>query len=114
MTLRVRRGCSRAIPAAIALLLALAAPTAIAQGLPALTSTPAPGGGQTYSLTLQTLLFLTALDMLFERRTERRENQGDGDPPHHDPSVFPLAMPLHIALDHQLERFHDFEFQNPP
>ncbi|WP_295042029.1 MarC family protein [uncultured Paracoccus sp.] len=40
------------------------------------------------------LLFLTALDMLFERRTERRENQGDGDPLHHDPSVFPLAMPL--------------------
>ena len=40
------------------------------------------------------LLFLTALDMLFERRTERRRNQGDGDPPDHDPSVFPLAMPL--------------------
>ena len=40
------------------------------------------------------LLFLTALDMLFERRTERRESQGDGDPFHHDPSVFPLAMPL--------------------
>ncbi|MTD99765.1 NAAT family transporter [Paracoccus sp. YIM 132242] len=40
------------------------------------------------------LLFLTALDMLFERRTERREHQGEGDPPDHDPSVFPLAMPL--------------------
>lgn len=40
------------------------------------------------------LLFLTALDMLFERRTQRREHQGDGDPLHHDPSVFPLAMPL--------------------
>lgn len=38
------------------------------------------------------LLFLTALDMLFERRTERREGQkSDVD---HDPSVFPLALPL--------------------
>ncbi len=42
------------------------------------------------------LLFLTALDMLFERRTKRREGQAeeaeeeDGD----DPSVFPLAIPL--------------------
>lgn len=40
------------------------------------------------------LLFLTALDMLFERRTQRRQTQGDADPLHHDPSVFPLAMPL--------------------
>ena len=40
------------------------------------------------------LLFLTALDMLFERRTERREGQADGAQPSHDPSVFPLAMPL--------------------
>jgi len=39
------------------------------------------------------LLFLTALDMLFERRTQRR--QGQADAPHaDDPSVFPLAMPL--------------------
>ena len=38
------------------------------------------------------LLFLTALDMLFERRTQRREAQ-QADP-HHDPSVFPLATPL--------------------
>jgi len=38
------------------------------------------------------LLFLTALDMLFERRTTRREGQTpDAD---HDPSVFPLATPL--------------------
>jgi multiple antibiotic resistance protein len=37
------------------------------------------------------LLFLTALDMLFERRTKRR-----GDQAAHvdDPSVFPLATPL--------------------
>jgi flagellar biosynthetic protein FliP len=33
-------------------------------GLPALTSTPAPGGGQTYTLSLQTLLLLTALSVL--------------------------------------------------
>ncbi len=40
------------------------------------------------------LLFLTALDMLFERRTERREGKAGGDDPAADPSVFPLAMPL--------------------
>ncbi len=33
-------------------------------GLPAFTSTPAAGGGQTYSLSLQTLLLMTALSML--------------------------------------------------
>jgi multiple antibiotic resistance protein len=38
------------------------------------------------------LLFLTALDMLFERRTKRREDQSEDD--HDDPSVFPLAIPL--------------------
>ncbi len=38
------------------------------------------------------LLFLTALDMLFERRTQRREGQHAD--PDHDPSVFPLATPL--------------------
>jgi multiple antibiotic resistance protein len=38
------------------------------------------------------LLFLTALDMLFERRTQRREDQASGEQP--DPSVFPLAIPL--------------------
>lgn len=37
------------------------------------------------------LLFLTALDMLFERRTQRREGQ---HPQANDPSVFPLATPL--------------------
>lgn len=40
------------------------------------------------------LLFLTALDMLFERRTKRREDQVDNDDHHDDPSVFPLAIPL--------------------
>jgi multiple antibiotic resistance protein len=38
------------------------------------------------------LLFLTALDMLFERRTKRRE--GQTHPHEEDPSVFPLAIPL--------------------
>ena len=38
------------------------------------------------------LLFITALDMLFERRTQRRE--GQQAEPDHDPSVFPLATPL--------------------
>jgi multiple antibiotic resistance protein len=39
------------------------------------------------------LLFLTALDMLFERRTQRRKGTADQDHPN-DPSVFPLAIPL--------------------
>ena len=39
------------------------------------------------------LLFLTALDMLFQRRSERRENQTE-DKIIDDPSVFPLAIPL--------------------
>lgn len=41
------------------------------------------------------LLFLTALDMLFERRTSRREDKADeAEQDHTDPSVFPLAIPL--------------------
>ncbi len=39
------------------------------------------------------LLFLTALDMLFERRTQRRQGQADQEH-QDDPSVFPLAIPL--------------------
>ncbi len=43
----------------------LSSPAAYAEaGLPAFTSTPAPGGGQTYSLSLQTLLLLTSLSFL--------------------------------------------------
>jgi multiple antibiotic resistance protein len=38
------------------------------------------------------LLFLTALDMLFERRSDRRERKAGETSD--DPSVFPLAMPL--------------------
>jgi multiple antibiotic resistance protein len=46
------------------------------------------------------LLFLTALEMLFDRRTKRREqnttdpNHNPDDHDHDDPSVFPLAIPL--------------------
>ncbi|MFD1158125.1 MarC family protein [Roseovarius aestuarii] len=39
------------------------------------------------------LLFLTALEMLFERRTKRREDRAEEDD-HADPSIFPLAIPL--------------------
>ena len=39
------------------------------------------------------LLFLTALDMLFERRSKRRESRNEEEE-HPDPSVFPLAIPL--------------------
>ena len=39
------------------------------------------------------LLFLTALAMLFNRRTKRREDQSD-DHVADDPCVFPLAIPL--------------------
>ena len=41
------------------------------------------------------LLFLTAMDMLFERRTKRREDSSETEETeHHDPSVFPIAIPL--------------------
>ncbi|ALI54267.1 MarC family protein [Celeribacter marinus] len=42
------------------------------------------------------LLFLTALEMLFEKRTKRREEhaQHPEHQPVEDPSVFPLATPL--------------------
>jgi len=50
----------------LAMLLLILAPAALAAsaGLPAFTSTPAAGGGQTYSLSLQTLLLLTSLSFL--------------------------------------------------
>lgn len=54
----------RTILAAAALLVALLPCLAQAQGLPAFTATPAPGGGQTYSVSLQTLLALSALSFL--------------------------------------------------
>ena len=54
----------------LVLLLVLACPLAAwAQtgGLPALTSTPGPGGSQTWTLSIQTLLMLTALTFLTPR-----------------------------------------------
>jgi flagellar biosynthesis protein FliP len=51
----------------LALSLLLPAGLAMAQatgGLPAVTSTPAGGGGTTYSLTIQTLLLMTALTFI--------------------------------------------------
>jgi flagellar biosynthetic protein FliP len=47
------------------LLLVLLFPHAVfAQSLPVLTSTPGPGGGQTYSLSIETLLTLSALTFI--------------------------------------------------
>ena len=45
------------------------------------------------------LLFLTALDMLFQKRQARREeNAAEGQAEHEDdPSVFPLALPLIVG-----------------
>ena len=40
------------------------------------------------------MLFLVAVEMLFQKRTERRENEADKAAALDDPSVFPLAMPL--------------------
>lgn len=42
------------------------------------------------------LLFMIALDMVFERRVQRREQRAGGEDalPSNDPSVFPLATPL--------------------
>ena len=43
------------------------------------------------------MLFIIALDMVFERRTERREERAkeiEGTPEAEDISVFPMAMPM--------------------
>lgn len=48
----------------IALLLLVLPAAAVAQVLPAVTSTPAPGGGTQWSLSIQTLLLLTSLTFL--------------------------------------------------
>ena len=49
----------------LALLLLLVPMVAVAEtGIPAFTSTPAPGGGQSYTLSLQTLILLTSLTFL--------------------------------------------------
>ncbi|MEN9012997.1 MAG: MarC family protein [Yoonia sp.] len=43
------------------------------------------------------LLFLTALEMLFQKRQERREDNAAEPQDLNDPSVFPLAMPLIVG-----------------
>ena len=40
------------------------------------------------------LLFLIAVDMLFERRSQRRAHTAGEEPAGDDPSVFPLAIPF--------------------
>ncbi|MBL8445164.1 MAG: flagellar type III secretion system pore protein FliP [Zoogloeaceae bacterium] len=55
---------NRFIPAAIALGLLTLPLAAGAQGLPAISTAATAGGGTTYSLTIQTLLLLTALSFL--------------------------------------------------
>jgi len=57
---------ARALKSLLPLLagLALLPDTALAQALPALTSTPAAGGGTQWSLSIQTLLLLTGLSFL--------------------------------------------------
>jgi flagellar biosynthetic protein FliP len=54
----------RLLAASVPLLLAAAPVLAQDIGLPAFTSTPSGGGGQTYTLSIQTLLLLTALSFL--------------------------------------------------
>ena len=63
-------------------------------GSPATRCSPAIGIGlPAFRISGGLLLFLIAVDMLFERRTERRERRTEAeDGP--DPSVFPLAMPM--------------------
>lgn len=40
------------------------------------------------------MLFLLAIEMLFEKRSERRQNTAEESPEADDPSIFPLATPL--------------------
>ena len=58
----------RKLPVAVSFMIALAVLVlpqfAVAQGLPVFTSAPAPGGGQAYTLPIQTLVFLTALTFI--------------------------------------------------
>jgi flagellar biosynthetic protein FliP len=58
------RGWRRTLSVLLLIGAAAAAPEVGAQALPAITATPAPGGGQTYSLTIQALLFLASLTFL--------------------------------------------------
>jgi len=46
------------------LLITISSSAAAQSALPALSVAPGPGGSQTYTLTIQTLLFLTSLTFL--------------------------------------------------
>ncbi|AGU51411.1 flagellar biosynthetic protein FliP [Variovorax paradoxus B4] len=61
----MRTARQRSLRGVVLMLLALALPAvAWTQGLPGLTSTPGPGGSQTWSLSVQTLVMLTSLTFL--------------------------------------------------
>ena len=62
--MRVKSWLVAALALACAVAFAVPAWAAQAPGLAAVTSTPAAGGGQTYTLSLQTLLLLTSLTFL--------------------------------------------------
>lgn len=61
----IRIASQRRFRSVVLTLLALALPvTAWTQGLPGLTSSPGPGGSQTWSLSVQTLVLLTSITFL--------------------------------------------------
>ncbi len=60
----IERRLRRAATVALAAAACAAAPDAAAQSLPVLTATPAPGGGQSYSVSIQALLAFSALSFL--------------------------------------------------
>jgi flagellar biosynthetic protein FliP len=55
---------SRTLRTLLGLLLLAGPAAALAQAMPAVTATPAPGGGTSYSLSVQTLLLLTSLSFV--------------------------------------------------
>ncbi len=59
-----KTACFQGLLAVVALMIFTPVANAADSGLLAFTSAPAPGGGQTYSLSLQTLLLLTSLSFL--------------------------------------------------
>lgn len=60
----LRAGAALMLPACIVVALMLLPEAASAQGLPGITSTKGPGGSQTWSLSVQTLVLLTSLSFL--------------------------------------------------
>jgi flagellar biosynthetic protein FliP len=60
----LRAGAALLLPAFIVAALMLLPEAASAQGLPGITSTKGPGGSQTWSLSVQTLVLLTSLSFL--------------------------------------------------